>query len=153
MQQLLYQQPLVIHTRILPPGVKADDPRLANARVMSERRYISEDTSLPHPAFTATLHPSLLSSSSEPATRLVSGIVYFCNVLASCMRTNYSRLFLSEKDAHSTYLCANRSQRECYERVRFFSACSVCLLYASHFFQEAASQQLTMRVVHVSASL
>lgn len=68
---LLYKRPLVIHTRILPPGVQPNDPRLADARITSERRYFTDKPVIPFPMFTATFHPALLSNASAPPNRLV----------------------------------------------------------------------------------
>lgn len=70
---MLYQRPLVIHTQVLPPGVKPDDPRLPHARVLSERHYVADFPVLPAPTYTASLHPALLAP-AEPPHRIVRAI-------------------------------------------------------------------------------
>lgn len=70
-QDLIYTQPLIIHTQILPPGVSPNDPRLLHARVVSERTYLTNCAVFPEPSFIATIHASLIPP-DEPERRWVS---------------------------------------------------------------------------------
>lgn len=60
-QSLMYTEPLMIYCRFLPPGVAPDDPRLADARVVSERTYTTDYPVYMDRPFNAFVHRKLIN--------------------------------------------------------------------------------------------
>eukprot|EP01053_Blabericola_migrator_P002216 Blabericola_migrator_1__2215@NODE_1610_length_4173_cov_134_062835_g1049_i0_p1_GENE_NODE_1610_length_4173_cov_134_062835_g1049_i0NODE_1610_length_4173_cov_134_062835_g1049_i0_p1_ORF_typecomplete_len487_score91_73_NODE_1610_length_4173_cov_134_062835_g1049_i018983358 len=69
--ELAHQQPLHVHTLILPPGLSPDDPILKQGRVVSETTYMTDHLTFPDHKFFGNIDPRL--HSRPEGSRIVLG--------------------------------------------------------------------------------